>query len=268
MMTYENYKSWQYIESFLREKQHSPQVREDFRHWHHPVDDDFPLGVSLAESPKRDGQFEKIELNTFVERLKKALKKEHVISRSFQKNLNTLGKLVGLKSYEKDIIQVLFLYDKCELFERFCDCFFGSKVWSEPHNLALLFQKTAQQISSSIQNDSLLLNSKILSRENYRNKLEINDWVRNILTSSECSEKTMIKRIVGPQLKTELGLKDFDYMPEAKKVVSLLKNAFQQNSKGINILLYGHPGTGKTEFAKVVAKTAGFKIIPSYAIFK
>lgn len=262
MMTYENYKSWQYIESFLSQKQNSSQIREEFEHWHYSDEDDFPDGVSFFEVEKigEESKASKVKLTIFVEKLKTALKKEHVFSRNFQKNLNMLGKLAGLKSYEKDIIQALFLYEKCDLFERFCDYFFGSKSWSEPYNLALLFQKSAQKISASIQNDSPLLTSKILSRENYRNKLEINEWVRNLLTSSECSEKIMIRRIIGAPLKSDLTLNDFDYIPDMKKVIALLKNSFKKNLKGINILLYGAPGTGKTEFAKVAAKSAGFKI--------
>ena len=115
---------------------------------------------------------------------------------------------------EKDIIQALFLYEKCDLFERFCDYFFGSKNWAEPYNLALLFQKSAQKISASIQENAPLLTSKILSRDNYRNKLGINEWVRNLLTSSEYSEKEMIRRIVGAPLKSDLKLKDFSYIPD------------------------------------------------------
>ena len=50
---------------------------------------------------------------------------------------------------------------------------------------------------------------------------------------------------------------------ERIKVVNILKSAVEQKKKGVNILLYGHVGTGKTEFAKLIANTAK---IPMYAV--
>ena len=75
MMTYENYKSWQYIESFLRKKQHTSQIREGFERWRYSDEEDFPAGVSLFESEGEGGRPSKIELPIFLKRLKTALKK-------------------------------------------------------------------------------------------------------------------------------------------------------------------------------------------------
>ena len=52
-----------------------------------------------------------------------------------------------------------------------------------------------------------------------------------------------------------LSEKDFKHIAEFKYMKSLLANALKNKEKGINILLWGAPGTGKTELAKVLIKT-------------
>ncbi len=256
MMTYDTYKSWQYMASFWEAKQSDSRMRAEFRNWRSPSEDDFPAGLSLFEFDANADNPRRVKFQPFLRNLKIALKKERVFNRSFQKNLNVFGKIVGLKSYEKDIIQAFFLYEKCDMFENFCDFFMGHRNWSEAYNLALLFKQPLAKIATSLQDDSTLLRTKILTRENYRNRLDLSEWVRNVLMGAECSVTGMMERIFGKPLKSDLKLRNFGYIPEAKKVVTLLQNACAQKAKGVNILLYGPPGTGKTEFAKVVAGAA------------
>ena len=59
-----------------------------------------------------------------------------------------------------------------------------------------------------------------------------------------------------PSIRSELVLNDFAVITEdADVLVLLLKNAVVTKERGVNVLLYGPPGTGtgKTELAKVVA---------------
>lgn len=72
----------------------------------------------------------------------------------------------------------------------------------------------------------------------------------------------LIARLISQPCKATLRLKDFAHLNNRDNAVRLLSAAIQKRRKekpttGVNILLYGQAGTGKTEFAKTLACAAG-----------
>ena len=72
----------------------------------------------------------------------------------------------------------------------------------------------------------------------------------------------LMARLVGHQCEATLDLSDFAYLNGRDNAVRLLRTVIQERLKekfasGVNILLYGRAGTGKTEFAKTLSRAAG-----------
>ena len=68
------------------------------------------------------------------------------------------------------------------------------------------------------------------------------------------SEETLLKRVVQPSMPAGLAWSDFEHTAAmACRIRDYLHHAYQTQRKGVNILLYGAPGTGKTEFASLLA---------------
>jgi SpoVK/Ycf46/Vps4 family AAA+-type ATPase len=71
----------------------------------------------------------------------------------------------------------------------------------------------------------------------------------------------MIKYFLGKNLEPTLKLSEFEHIKNEVNIVkNILKNSTQNQCSGINILFWGEVGTGKTELAKTVSKTAGLKL--------
>ncbi len=72
----------------------------------------------------------------------------------------------------------------------------------------------------------------------------------------------LIARLIGQPCEATLDLKDFAHLDNRDNAVRLLSAAIEtrqkgKTSSGVNILLYGRAGTGKTEFAKTLSCAAG-----------
>ena len=100
----------------------------------------------------------------------------------------------------------------------------------------------------------------IFERERFGNR-EYNPS-RQIMQVFESTTKMQdIQHIMlGESQQSTLEWSDFEYLGKERDIVlKLLKSAIKAKEKGINILLYGSVGTGKTEFAKLVANKAKVK---------
>lgn len=68
---------------------------------------------------------------------------------------------------------------------------------------------------------------------------------------SNTDKGVLIRTLLGEPVQSNYKSKEFTWVKENTPTVkALLKGALKQQAKGVNILLYGAPGTGKTEYAK------------------
>lgn len=70
----------------------------------------------------------------------------------------------------------------------------------------------------------------------------------------------LVDALVGPQQSTALDFADFQQVADAPFLRDLIAGATKQDTKGINILIHGPPGTGKTELARVLAAAANVRL--------
>ena len=166
-----------------------------------------------------------------------------------------VSKLYGLSKIEHEILQYYILQSTVpyindiislitgsfNVFELLGTSILGVKLWAV-NQIRRRMIKKGIFIKQGFNDNIVSLNMKILE----------------IFENPEIKTQTQVKNILlGKNQKSELSWKDFDHLNKERNItLNILTSAIENNTKGINILLYGAVGTGKTQFAKVIANKA------------
>ena len=82
-------------------------------------------------------------------------------------------------------------------------------------------------------------------------------WTLSRILDRDPAPEALAEALAGQRQSTALGLADFEHVADAAFLVRLLAGAARNRAHGVNILIHGPPGSGKTELARVLAQAAG-----------
>ena len=163
-----------------------------------------------------------------------------------------ISNIYSLDSIEYEILKYYVLKTVVPLIDKLGELFdvsfseleiFGTqclslKSWVIPQYRKNLLRKGIF-IKRGMNNDEIYLTQKIIQ----------------IFSDPNIETETQIKNVLlGKNQKSELCWKDFEHIEKERDIVfNILTSAVQTQTQGVNILLYGFVGTGKTQLAKLLA---------------
>lgn len=174
----------------------------------------------------------------------------------YERNLKSIQKTFRLSSKECEIITFLYLLQfdsEVEgLFQHDLDM---NEIVKSTRLYCRFFKVTPRHLKEFMSKDSKLVRSGIITKSRRGNDLIISDMVTSYLAGF--SRLDLLDNFIHKADCTKaLALTDHNLQPEK---INNSKNLILSN-RGTNILLYGKPGTGKTEFVKSLGKALNKKV--------
>jgi transitional endoplasmic reticulum ATPase len=122
---------------------------------------------------------------------------------------------------------------------------------------------SAGEAEARVRRSSLLSLGLVVIERDYGGiaDLQLHYRFGNLIDGGSLDEDALIDALAGIRQRSVLRREDFPEHARAfDLVVRLLKGAATCGAPGVNVLIHGPPGTGKTEFARAVAAEAGLTL--------
>lgn len=254
MDKYEIKKIAEYVVTVL-DKLTKPKTLKMFCDWFlddgRSIFDEIQLNKKFYKKSE-EGEIVIEDIQKFLNDLQKQIKGKYVnqpLKLSFvEQTLIYVKKAISLDEREKEVLGFLVRENANRSLECFMD---RMEKWSNGDEIVACKGVTQKEY---IQIRNHLRELGLTEYAQYQNDDDLTYFTRELFSRNYKNYTDFVQCVIGKYEKTSLCWKDFSYLENIDYVADLIKSAMQNHEKGVNFLFYGVPGTGKTEFAKVIAK--------------
>ena len=175
--------------------------------------------------------------------------------------LRSLGKTAGLSRTDIAILELMLRYQAQPIIESMIDSvmeFRGTPFNLKSPVLSAFLGISGNSILGRLRTDAPLIRSGLVCIDSDDGDLTLVNRLHRLATIPGGSGLDVNRLLLGEASPSELEWSDFDHIGRDRDHIErLLKGALDTGATGVNVLLFGPPGTGKTEFCKVLAGRLG-----------
>lgn len=178
----------------------------------------------------------------------------------FFENINLIGEVLSLSQAERAILCFAAVLS---VFQDFKDALSRLRQKSSLHDIGCVIAHLTKQneadVHLGLSRNSALVTSGLIAINSYsaplEDRIELLSGLGVLLTQHHRNVEVMIGRFLKKAGSPSLNVRNFPHLAQdAQTLTSYLSKALHDGMLGTNVLLYGVPGTGKTEFVKAIAQ--------------
>jgi len=217
--------------------------------------DAFELEDVMASTSPRSRRLNRAQRSALLDAIKDWRARYETVSPApIERNAAVLSKSLGLDKKETALFQAVLVCGALEAFNDLQREMADVAEIRQADLLALLLERPKEEIVRALEKGPLV-EAGLLSSAEDEDGSYVPWGLRQALSGPERPVADIERRLIGAVAKPETTAEDHEhYASDRDFVGSLLKGAMADRAEGVNILVYGPTGTGKTEFCRMIAK--------------
>lgn len=240
-------------------------VLEDLGIWDFDADQSVFEGMCNEENQSKTSQFDAQGYRNRLQRYYLAAEKsakQISLPQPLANNIQQLAEQVGLSEVEKAILVFVVMMNTERLLDQAIQ-WLGSELNSLKvyHILSVLLGFPESEIRTALSSRSVLSQTALVvmdrrSKHSLDDNLDVLSRVfADRLMSETGSPVDWLRDMIIPSQLPQLTLEDYTHIRESLDYLApYLEQAIQHKRKGVNVFLYGAPGTGKTQLTRLLAQ--------------
>jgi SpoVK/Ycf46/Vps4 family AAA+-type ATPase len=179
------------------------------------------------------------------------------------KNLQWLSRTLELTRVEEDIVQFLALSFHSSLIRGLLDKFTSLRTHEAHGIMATVLGHPVDDISQALSHTSRLVRSglawaNLSSQWSFTQKVGLLEGVADQLTLPQSDPFHCFLSNFKRSIPATLGLQDYTHLDaDLQVLLPYLRDSLHNRRRGVNVLIFGPPGTGKTELVRTLACELG-----------
>jgi len=181
------------------------------------------------------------------------------------KNISLLGKSLGLNVTEQRVLAFAVILNNLKWFENCCDTLGALDSRMAQQAVATALALDAAETRNVFNQDSALTASGIMRLQggnmDLKAKLQVLAIFNDVLFMQHEKADDLLHPFFSTSVPNSLSREDYKHAEaEWTLVADYLKTASIKGLRGVNILIHGVPGSGKTEFVRAISHELGMKL--------
>jgi SpoVK/Ycf46/Vps4 family AAA+-type ATPase len=189
-------------------------------------------------------------------------------SADIERHHMALVEMFGLNGIDSKILLLFLDAQTNPVFNGFCDSLFGLSYREMLFAMGSFIGLSGRDVENRLDSSAPLIAKGIVSIRWDGNGFMCDEGyfylprlLCQAISAPFVDSETLISALLGETTCGRLGIADYDHIKEKVDLfIQLLKNSSNGEERGINIMLWGPAGAGKTELTKTVADMAGVRL--------
>ncbi len=186
----------------------------------------------------------------------------------FSANIAVLQTSLNLTQCEIDILRFVIISGSSAGFNMVVETLGEMSNEKIRHTLSIILDVPRNEIENAMRSNGTLISSGLLrinASGHYMHSLQqcfdVPHSIKYALTQEQNNPGAILQCFFKMADQSHLSIEDFPHLKtDIDLLTCYLQSAEKKHIQGINVLIYGEPGTGKTELVKTLSRYCGFEL--------